>query len=107
MIIVKATREQWRAIESLTIRCPEVSTFTCDMLLAHGAYRGIYRDSAKSSAGIDAAEARALLSAARHACAELAKRPRYLESPRFVALRDAACILSAALDGAGFVSDCH
>lgn len=107
MIIVKATREQWRAIESLAARCPEVSRNARETAKAHGAFIGVSRDSQKSSAGIDAAEARALLSAARHACAELAKRPRYLESPRFALLREVACILSAALDSAGYVSDCH
>ena len=107
MIIFKATREHWRMIESLAIRCPEVSAFTRDTLRAHGAPCGAYRDSERSSAGIDAADARAMLSAARHASAEMAKRPRYLENPRFVVLREVACILSAALDGAGFVSDCY
>ena len=107
MIIVKATREQWRAIESLAAKCPEVSRSTRKTAEAHGAFVGVSRDSAKSSAGIDAAEARAMLSAARHASAELAKRPRYLENPRFALLRDVACILSAALDMSGYVSDCH
>lgn len=106
MVIVKATREQWRTIESLAAKCREVSRFTRETSAAHGVFSGVSRDSAKSSAGIDAGEARALLSAARHACAELAKRPRYLDNPRFVALRDVSCILSAALDMSGFVSDC-
>lgn len=107
MVIVKANREQWRTIESLAAKCREVSRFTRETSAAHGAFRGVSRDSAKSSSRIDTDEVRALLSAARHACAELAQRPRFLENPQFIMLRDVGCILSAALDCAGFVSDCH
>ena len=106
-MIIEATREQWRTIESLAAGCPEVSRFSRDTMRAHGEFRGVSRDPKKSRATMSDHEARAILSAARHAAAAISKRPRYLESPRFILLRDVACILSAALDSCGFVSDCH
>ena len=107
MIRLNMTREQWRTLEGLAIACPGVSDFTRDTLRAHGAFVGVSKDSGKSAAGIEPGAVVALLSAARHAGHDLSKRPRFLENPRFIMLRDVGCILSAALDFNGYVSDCH